>query len=573
MCGIVGFFSIQGHDSEAALGRVERMADTLIHRGPDEEGYFVNNSVALGHRRLAIIDLSQGQQPIGSPDGRVQIVFNGEIYNFMHLRSELESRGHRFVTRCDTEVILAAYLEWGEQCVQKLNGMFAFAIWDGRTSQLFIARDRLGKKPLYYCSDGSLFAFASELKALKAGHASSTTIDPESLDCYFSFGYIPSPRTIFKEVKQLCPSRSITVSRNGQKETRYWRLSFSGSTQIDMEQATDELEFLLDDAVKSRLMSDVPLGVFLSGGVDSPLVLSSMSRMSSTPVVTNSIGFDVKDFNELPAARRIAQWFQTDHHEFVVKPNAAEVLEDIAWHFDEPFADSSAIPTWFVCKMARQNLTVALSGDGGDETFAGYTFRYIPHVLESRIRSLFAPSFRKLIFGTIGSMWSASARLPRPLRLKTIFENLSTSEPEAFYNDLIWLRSDTRRRLYSPEFSASLADFTPMDMVLSLYNENDGKDDLSRSQFTDIHFYLPEDVLTKVDRMSMAHSLEVRSPLLTTQIRGICTQNFLPTDTWHNKRQTCHLRNLRNLAGYLWICRSDPRLAFPYLLRGGSEKT
>jgi asparagine synthase (glutamine-hydrolysing) len=515
MCGITGFVNFGGHNRDDAASRVKQMADTLSHRGPDEEGYFVDDCAALGHRRLSIIDLSSGQQPMGAAGGRVQLVFNGEIYNFLDIRVELESKGHRFKTRSDTEVLLEAYLEWGEGCAERLNGMFAFAIWDARTKKLLIGRDRVGKKPIYYYYDNrQTFAFASELKALRAGNLCPDRLDPEALDCYFSFGYIPTPRTIYTEVRKLDAAHTLLVSEKGIMKRRYWQLSFAEPVDRRLDDAVEEFESLLDEAVKCRLMSEVPLGVFLSGGIDSPLVVSSMARIMDKTVVTNSIGFDDKAFSELPIAQDVARHLGTEHHEFIVKPQIAEILPKIVWHFDEPFADSSAVPTWYVCKMAKQNVTVALSGDGGDESFGGYSFRYIPHMLESKIRGALPAPLRKTFFGTLGKRWPGSALLPKPLRLKTIFENLAVTDAEAFYRDLVWLRSDIRESLYSKDFLSQLNGFTPMEAVGPLYLHSDAGDPLGRSQFTDIQFYMTDDVLAKVDRMSMAHSLEVRSPLL-----------------------------------------------------------
>jgi asparagine synthase (glutamine-hydrolysing) len=518
MCGITGFINFDGHRRNEARQRIQRMADTLNHRGPDEEGYYIDDFAALGHRRLSIIDLSSGQQPMGALEGQVQIVFNGEIYNFLEIRTELETKGYRFKTLSDTEVILLGYLEWGERVVPKLNGMFAFGIWDLRVKRLFLARDRVGKKPLYYFYQNGVFAFASEIKSLHAGGFCTRDLDLQALDCYFSFGYIPSPMSVYQAVRKLRPAHTLLVNPNGIRESRYWQLSFADKKNVSMEEAVDEFESLFDDAVRCRLMSEVPIGVFLSGGIDSPLVAASMARATEKPILTNSIGFDDKEFDELPLSRAVAKHLKTDHREFVVSPQAAEVLEKIAWHFDEPFADSSAIPTWYVCQMARKNVTVALSGDGGDETFAGYSFRYNPHVVESRIRSALPFSLRSVVFGVLGSIYPASARLPKPLRLKTFLENLSVSDSEAFYRDLIWLRGDLRQQLYSTEFMHSLKGYTPIDEVRSLYNGCDGNSPLDRGQFTDICFYMTEDVLVKVDRMSMAHSLEVRSPLLDYRI-------------------------------------------------------
>ncbi|MGH8267969.1 MAG: asparagine synthase (glutamine-hydrolyzing) [Steroidobacteraceae bacterium] len=518
MCGIAGFVSFEGHRRDEAAMRVTRMAEALIHRGPDGGGVFADDFAALGHRRLAIIDLATGQQPMAALDGRVQIVFNGEIYNFHAVRAELEARDHRFHTRSDTEVILRGYLEWGEECVERLSGMFAFAIWDSRSRRLVLGRDRVGKKPLYYVRRGPVVAFASELKALRAVELCPTAVDPESLDCYLTFGYVPAPRTLYRGVHKLRAAHSLSVTAHGQVERRYWDLSFSDPQPRSPAEAAEELEPLLDDAVKCRLMSEVPLGAFLSGGLDSSLVVASMARQMDRPVMTNSIGFDDRAASELPVARSIAAHLGTDHREYVVTPRTLEVIEKIAWHFDEPLADSSAVPTWYVCEMARRSVTVALSGDGGDEAFGGYTSRYVPHVLESRIRRGLPTALRGPLFGSMGAVWPGSAALPKPLRLKTIFENLAVGDPEAFYRDLAWLRPDTREALYSPDFMQSLRGFTPLEAVAPYYLHSDAPDPLGRCQYTDIHFYMTDDVLVKVDRMSMAHSLEVRAPLLDHRI-------------------------------------------------------
>jgi asparagine synthase (glutamine-hydrolysing) len=518
MCGITGFVSFEGHAREAAGARVKRMADAILHRGPDGGGYYVDDHAALGHRRLAIIDVAGGQQPMGALDGRVQIVFNGEIYNYLAVRAELEQLGHHFETRSDTEVLLHGYIEWGESCVERMNGMFAFAVWDARRRRLFLGRDRVGKKPLYYCRMGSVVAFASELKALRAGDLCPTEIDPESLDCYFSFGYIPAPRTIYRGVKKLQAAYTLSLTADETSDRKYWDLSFADPVARTLEEATEEFGCLLDEAVQCRLMSEVPLGAFLSSGIDSSLVVSSMAKLLGRPVVTHSIGFNEREHSELPAAARIAEHLKTDHHEFTVTPDAASVLEKIAWHFDEPLADSSALPTWSVCEMTRRSVTVALSGDGGDEGFGGYTFRYQPHAAEARLRQRLPAALRAPFFGALGAAWPASAALPKPLRLKTIFENLAVGDAEAFYRDLVWLRPDTRAALYSPDFLGALQGFTPMETLAPFYARSGAADALGRAQFTDIHFYMTDDVLVKVDRMSMAHSLEVRAPLLDYRV-------------------------------------------------------
>jgi asparagine synthase (glutamine-hydrolysing) len=513
MCGIAGFVDFAGHDPAAARARLERMTNIIAHRGPDGAGAFVDAQAALGHRRLAIIDVAAGQQPIGVAQDQVQIVFNGEIYNYLELRRELEAHGHRFRTHSDTEVIAVGYLEWGADCFARLNGMFGLAIWDARSRTLLLARDRVGKKPMYYYRDGSFIAFASELKALRVAGCPEQ-VDPEALDCYFSLGYIPAPRTIYRGVKKLRAARHLALTAGGEVERQYWKLAIGEPRRLTLAAATDEFESLLDEAVRCRLMSEVPLGAFLSGGLDSSLVVASMARVSGRPVVTNSIGFEDREFNELSTAGEIARHLHTEHHEYTVEPRAAEVLEKIAWHFDEPLADSSAVPTWYVCEMARRNVTVALSGDGGDEAFGGYTFRYVPHLLESRLRGALPAALRAPLFGTLGALWPAAAWLPRPLRLKTIFENLAASDAEAYYRDLAWLRSDARSALYAPEFMRSLHGFTPMETVAPYYSGGDARSALARSQNADIHVYMTDDVLVKADRMSMAHSLEVRCPLL-----------------------------------------------------------
>ena len=527
MCGFTGFVDFSGHPRGEARARVQAMTDVIAHRGPDGEGFYVDDFAALGHRRLAIIDVASGQQPMAVCDGQVQIVFNGEIYNFIELRAALEARGHVMRTHSDTEVILVAYLEWGERCVEWLHGMFAFAIWDTRTRALFLARDRVGKKPLYYCHVGSLVAFGSELKSLRRGGLCPTGIDPEALDCYLSLGYIPSPRTVYRNVHKLPAAHTVLIGPAAKSQRRYWQLSFAAPVERPMADVVDELGSLLDEAVRRRLMSEVPLGAFLSGGLDSSLVVSSMARLLERPVLTNTIGFEDRRFNELESARQVARHLHTDHHEFVVRPQAAEVLGKIAWHFDEPLADSSAVPTWYVCEMARRTVTVALSGDGGDEAFAGYASRYLPHRLESVVRGALPTVVRGPVFGSLGALWPASARLPRPLRLKTVFENLAVSDAEAFYHDLIWLREDTRAGLYSADFTRQLQGFTPFESVYPHYAGNDAQDALARAQAADIQFYMTDNVLAKVDRMSMAHSLEVRSPLLDHSILEFAAK--LPT--------------------------------------------
>lgn len=522
MCGIAGFVDFGGLVREEALARVRRMTDAIPHRGPDADGFFVDSRVGLGHRRLAIVDVAAGIQPMaavrpGQGDA-IHVVFNGEIYNFPELRADLTARGHAFRTHSDTEVILRAYLEWGEACVERLGGMFAFALWDPAAGRLLVARDRVGEKPLYWHHAGGRLAFGSELKALRAGGGLPDSIDPEALDCYFTLGYVPSPRSIWQGVRKLRPGHCLSVSRDGVREWRYWSLSFAQPRAVSLDDATEELGHLLDAAVRRQLMSEVPLGAFLSGGLDSSLVVEAMTRLTGRPVITNSIGFDDPAFNELDIARITATRLGAEHHEFVVRPDAADVLPRIAWHCDEPLADSSAVPTWYVCQMARRAVTVALSGDGGDESFAGYTFRYLPHLHESRLRARWPAALRTAVFGPAAALWPGAAWLPRPLRLKTILGNLAVSDAEAFHRDLAWLRDATRAQVYRPDFVRRLAGFDPREVVMPLYMASDAPDAVGRAQQTDIHLYMTDDVLAKVDRISMAHSLEVRCPLLDPAI-------------------------------------------------------
>ena len=518
MCGIAGLVSFSGHDPMEVQRRIEAAAHCMVHRGPDGEGFYVDGHAALGHRRLSIIDLSGGAQPMESGDGRFHIVFNGEIYNFPDLRSRLQARGHGFQSRSDTEVILVGYQEWGEQVVEKLHGMFAFAIWDKIDRTLFLARDRVGKKPLYYWTGGNAIAFASQLKALVNLCPNPGVLSPTAMDCYFSFGFVPTPLSIFENVKKLEPAHTLSASTRGFQKKRFWSLPFAPAKSLALEDALEEFESLLDDATRCRLMSEVPLGAFLSGGLDSTLVVSSMAKSMDQPPLTHSIGFHENGHDELPMARRVAQHLKTHHREHTLKPDAMEVLPRMAPHFDEPFADSSAVPTWYVCWMAKQHVTVALSGDGGDESFGGYSFRYLPHVLESKIRALAPLPLRNILFGALGHFYPGSSRLPRFLRLKTVLENLALDDAQAFYRDLIWLRPDARESIYSPDLLKELQGFTPFELVRPLYLGCSAPDPLSRSLYTDINFYMTEDVLVKVDRMSMAHSLEVRAPLLDHRI-------------------------------------------------------
>jgi len=515
MCGICGIYNFDGQMVDKEL--LQKMNNTLIHRGPDGEGYFIDSNIGLGHRRLSIIDLEGGKQPMGNEDGSIQVVFNGEIYNFLELKKDLEGKGYHFRTRSDTETIIYGYEEWGEDFIQKLRGMFAIVLWDSRRRKLLLIRDRVGKKPLYYYLGKDRILFASEIKALISDKRIPREIDPVALDSYLSFGYVPSPLSIFRAIRKLPPAH-IAVCRPSDFSVRpYWHLDMGkeASPQSE-EEILEDLRALFDEAVRLRLTSDVPLGAFLSGGVDSSAVVASMAGLTGEErVKTATIGFSEKRFDEMEYARIVAGQYQTDHTEFVVNPDALKVLENIVWHLDEPFADASAIPTYYVSKMAREKVTVALSGDGGDEIFAGYINRYYMNRLEGSIRKKLPSFLRKTILGPLGEIYPRVDYLPRPFRLKRFLSNLSHSFEQAYFRDMsFYFLPEMKKKLYRPEFQRAVKDFNAFDILGDHFRVNQNSDSTSRVQYVDIKTYLPEDILVKVDRMSMAHSLEVRAPIL-----------------------------------------------------------
>lgn len=519
MCGICGIYHFDRRLIDEEILR--KMNHTLIHRGPDGEGYYIDKNIGLGHRRLSIIDLERGKQPMGNEDGSVQVVFNGEIYNFLELKRDLEAKGYRFRTRSDTETIIYGYEEWGEDFVQKLRGMFAIALWDSRNQKLLLLRDRIGKKPLYYYLGKDRILFASEIKALLIDRSIPKEIDPIALDSYLSFGYVPSPLSIFKAIRKLPPAHMAVCKAGDFSVRQYWHLDMGiEASARSEEEILEDLRALFDEAVQMRLTSDVPLGAFLSGGVDSSGVVASMAvLMGKETVKTATIGFSEKRFDEIEYARIVAKQYQTDHTEFVVNPDALEVLEDIVWHLDEPFADASAIPTYYVSKMARQKVTVALSGDGGDEIFAGYINRYYMNRLEGSIRKKLPLFFRKKILGPLGEIYPRVDYLPRPFRLKRFLSNLSHTFEQAYFRDMsFYFLPEMKKKLYRPEFQAAIKDFNAFDILGDHFRVNQNSDTTTRVQYVDIKTYLPEDILVKVDRMSMAHSLEVRAPLLDQKL-------------------------------------------------------
>lgn len=492
---------------EQAKSLLIQMCSLLHYRGPDDEGVFIDDHVALGHRRLSIIDLSPaGHQPMATEDESLWITFNGEIYNFLELRKELESRGCRFRTRTDTEVILKAYEVFGEDSVKYLNGMFAFALWDATRKKLLLARDRLGKKPLYYYHEGEKFVFASEMKAILAMPAVPREIDMAAMNFYLTNGFIPAPWSIFKRIRKIGEA-SYLIYQNGRvTEKPYWELPQPEPNQKRTEDNyTEELEALLTDAVRCRMISDVPLGAFLSGGLDSSAIVAMMAKCSNQPVKTFTIDFAEKTFSEIDAARRVADHCCTQHQVLQVATEAINLLPKLVWHFDEPFADSSAIPTYYVSKMAREHVTVILSGDGGDELFAGYV-NYLKKDEHANWLRLPA-SLRRMTFGRVADA------LPIQAPMRNALKYVATASPDdgpmalglyPYIKDDV-ITPQVRKELQQHDATA------PRREILAQFKTSDK---LTRLQLADTKFYLPGDILVKVDRMSMANSLETRAPLL-----------------------------------------------------------
>ncbi|MBI4528306.1 MAG: asparagine synthase (glutamine-hydrolyzing) [Deltaproteobacteria bacterium] len=515
MCGITGIFYMDG--SLVDLARLRRMTETLAHRGPDANGFYTDGAVGLGHQRLKIIDLEGGKQPLFNENKSQVIVFNGEIYNFLELREALIRKGHRFQTRSDTEVILHAYDEFGEECVRHLRGMFAFAIWNHEKKELFLARDRVGIKPLYYYWDGKKFLFASEIKAILQDPAVDRKIDASALDDYLTYLYIPGPKTVFRSIRKLRPAHTLTVSARGLEEHEYWDLVFKPTDGLRQGDYTAGLLQKLNESVALHLVSEVPLGAFLSGGVDSSAVVGLMSAQMNRPVETASIGFRESGFNELPYARAVAQRFNARAYERIVDPSAAAILDRLVWHFDEPFGDSSMVPTYYLSEAARERVTVCLSGDGGDENFAGYR-RYRFDLLENRIRSVIPAGLRSPLFGTLGRLYPKADWLPQIFRAKTLLTNLSLSPEKAYFHSVSWFGPEMKRVLYPDSLKQELSGYDAFSVMKGHFDRTEGWDPLSRIQYVDIKTYLVDDILTKVDRASMAHSLEVRVPLLDHEV-------------------------------------------------------
>lgn len=508
MCGIAGMVSaVTGQRIEASV--IHRMCQAIVHRGPDDEGLFVKDGAGLGMRRLSIIDLTGGHQPVFNEDRTVWVVFNGEIYNFPELREGLLERGHKFYTHTDTEVIVHLYEEMGSNCVHKLRGMFAFAVYDERRRTLLIARDRLGKKPLHYALQGQVLLFGSEIKAILAVAPELAEVNSEALLQYFYFGYIPDPQTAFKRIHKLPPGHLLEYSNGEVKVREYWDVpEYSTHPAMSEEECLDELERRLEEAVRIRLISDVPLGALLSGGVDSSIIVALMARLSSAAVKTFSIGFRAERFNEAEHARLVAERFGTDHHELVLDPNLEETLTVLTGMLEEPFGDSSMLPTYYVAQMAREQVTVALSGDGGDELFAGYD-RYLTAMERRKFDRL--PRW-------LGRLYRDQVhdRLPTWMYGKNLAWNVSLSPLDRYLDGISFFPALHRERnLFTEEFLESARRLPdPLQQWRKYYNEGPADDVLSRLMYLDVKTYLAADILTKVDRMSMATSLEVRVPML-----------------------------------------------------------
>jgi asparagine synthase (glutamine-hydrolysing) len=517
MCGIVGIFDPRG---ATAIDRavLERMNQTQFHRGPVEGDVYIEPGVGFGHRRLSIIDIAAGQQPLFNEDHTVVTVFNGEIYNFRELMAELKTLGHTFRTYSDTEAIVHAWEEWGEACVHRLRGMFAFAIWDRNKRTFFVARDRLGIKPLHYAflPDGT-FVFGSELKSLLSFPELPRVIEPRAVEEYFAYGYVPEPRTIFKDAFKLEPGFSLTLTAASTaanaKPVRWWDVPFTPHAPMSEKAMEEELVVRLREAVESHLEAEVPLGAFLSGGVDSSAIVAMMAGLSKEPVNTCSIAFNDSAFDESTYARQVAEQYKTNHQCETVDKDDYGLVDLLAGLYDEPYADSSAIPTYRVCELARKRVTVALSGDGGDENFAGYR-RHRMAMGEQQVRSMLPLALRKPVFGFLGKAYPKADWAPRIFRAKTTFEALARDLTDGYFHGVSILVDRVRDQLFSQSFRSQLQGYRAVEVMRGHAANAPTDDPLSIIQYIDMKTYLPGDILTKVDRASMAHALEVRVPLL-----------------------------------------------------------
>ena len=513
MCGIAGIVS----SSDRPDARLVRcMCDRIVHRGPDGSGFHESGQAVLGMRRLAIIDVAGSQQPVYNEDRTVAAVFNGEIYNFPELREQLRARGHSFTTNGDSECLVHLYEDYGDDLVHRLRGMFAFAIWDAAAKRLLLARDRVGKKPLYWREDGDSLAFGSELKALLADPALTPSLDLVALHHYLTYQYVPAPWSIFEGIRKLPPGHLLSWQDGVAKVSRYWRLDCTERPVGSVPEEAERLRSLLLDATKVRMLSERPLGAFLSGGVDSSAVVAAMARQTSRPVKTFSIGFEERRFDEREHARRLAEYYGTDHQEFVVTPDATDVLPMLARHFDEPFADASAIPSYYVARMSSQHVTVVLTGDGGDESFGGYQ-RYVvmgmagrapvPQFARRPLRSLGSAIVRRGGSGALGKFGRAAAMLAEPVQGRY-------AVPHRYARLMSYFTPEQKLVLYSGALRDQLADVNSYELLYEAFEESRARSDVCRLMDVDVQTYLPGDLLPKVDITTMSCSLEARSPFL-----------------------------------------------------------
>jgi len=518
MCGIAGYINTDKEvPADGAI--LQAMCDTMTHRGPDDQGIYIDGSVGIGMRRLSVIDLATGHQPISNETKRIWVVLNGEIYNYRELAVWLKKRGHTLATTSDTEVIVHLYEEMGDDCVHKLRGMFAFALWDQERARLFIARDRLGVKPLYYWWNSGQLVFGSELKVVLAHPEVSRKLNPQGLLYYFRYGYIPDPLTIFSGISKLPPGHILTLAGTSLNAKRYWDGALPQDEHraaLSEAEATERLQDCLRESVRLRLVSDVPIGAFLSGGVDSSLIVALMAQEMTRPVTTFSIGFEEAKYNELPYARSVANHLSTDHHEFIVGPQECGLIQKIVSHFDEPFGDPSAIPTYYLSQLAAQHVTVALSGDGGDELFAGYD-RYRVDVERNQ--------FQEWPFVARKACSLTSDILPEGFWGKQFLHNISSQARERYLENISYVGPEKLERLFTQGFyDQCIGDRHAGSIMEACFEKVSGRPWLAQLQYVDSMTYLPADVMTKVDRMSMAYSLEAREPLLDHVLVEYVTQ-------------------------------------------------
>lgn len=520
MCGLTGIVTASGGPADGAV--LAAMNTAQAHRGPDQHDQVLLAGCGLAHRRLTILDPTSGEQPMATEDGRFTLIYNGEIYNYRDINRELETAGYRFEGHCDTETLLRAWQHWGPACVDRLRGMFAFAVWDAETRRIHLVRDRLGIKPLYHAvTPAGDLVFGSELKALMAHPDLSRELEPRAIEGYMALGYVPEPLSIFAGAYKLAAGHRLSwqAGEGAPVAEAYWDVDFAPRQAPSESDAGAELRARLDEAVRMRLVADVPLGAFLSGGVDSSAVVSLMAGASNDPVKTCAIGFEQRAFDESDYARRIAEQYHTDHREHRIAGDDFGLIDTLVDVYDEPFADSSALPTYRVCELARQQVTVALSGDGGDEDFAGYR-RYRLHANEARARARIPRAIRKPLFGTLGRLYPKLDRAPRFLRAKTTFQALAMDTAEAYCHSVSAVSQDLREQLYSKAFKRRLAGYRVRDLFKEIAPAAGSDDPVSIAQYLDYKTWLPGDILTKVDRASMAHGLEVRVPLLDHEFVG-----------------------------------------------------